>query len=759
MVARGDRISSAFSRLGVRVMVPGGVVGMRLVGAGYGAASTRVLSSVEPVASHNVVRYRRPGLVESYRNGRLGLEQGFTLTRRPSGRASGPLELALALRGTLTARSSGGGIEFVSRSGVVALRYGELRVVDASGRRLRSALSLSGGQLLLRVWDRGAPYPLLIDPLIEPGVKLVGDCTGSCSGPNGTGETGATESGTGQFGISVALSDDGSTALVGAPGDGNIQGAAWVFTRSGSVWSQQGAKLVGDCAQSCSGPNGIGESGQGDFGAGVALSGNGDTALIGGDLDDNSEGAVWVFTRSGSVWSQQGATLGGDCTESCSGPDGTGEPTGGGGGFGGSVALSDDGDTAVIGAPVVNGFGGAAWVFTRSGSVWSQQGAKLVGDCTRSCSGPNGTGEVPSPNELGGNEFGESVAVSSDGNTALIGTPGDKNGAGAAWVFTRSGSVWSQQGAKLIGDCTHSCAGPEGTGEISLPANGGGYFAESVSLSGDGNTALIGAPGDNNAAGAAWVFTRSGSVWRQQGSKLVGDCTRSCSGPAGIGETGRGAFGIGVSLSGVGDTALIGAWSDRKFTGAAWVFIRSGSVWTQHGAKLVGDCTRSCSGPDGSGEIGRSGFGARLALPREGDMVLIGAPYDDQAGAAWVLTRRPPTTGFVVSRIRTFRDGRVGFAVTLPGPGTVDVLETAWNDNLATIAELPQPAAHRFAFARMETTAQHAGTIPLSVRPNARGQLLVHHHTYRVTLRLWVTYTAPGARPRTHGFYGLPLPR
>ena len=249
MVARGDRISSAFSRLGVRVMVPGGVVGMRLVGAGYGAASTRVLSSVEPVASHNVVRYRRPGLVESYRNGPLGLEQGFTLTRRPSGRASGPLELALALRGTLTARSSGGGIEFVSRSGVVALRYGELRVVDASGRRLRSALSLSGGQLLLRVWDRGAPYPLLIDPLIEPGVKLVGDCTGSCSGPNGTGETGATESGTGQFGISVALSDDGSTALVGAPGDGNIQGAAWVFTRSGSVWSQQGAKLVGDCAQ------------------------------------------------------------------------------------------------------------------------------------------------------------------------------------------------------------------------------------------------------------------------------------------------------------------------------------------------------------------------------------------------------------------------------------------------------------------------------------------------------------------------------
>ena len=110
-------------------------------------------------------------------------------------------------------------------------------------------------------------------------------------------------------------------------------------------------------------------------------------------------------------------------------------------------------------------------------------------------------------------------------------TPGDKNGIGAAWVFTRSGSVWSQQGAKLIGDCTQSCGSPEGTGEISRPANGGGYFAESVSLSGDGNTALIGAPVDNNAAGAAWVFTRSRSAWSQQGTKLVGDFARSYSGP------------------------------------------------------------------------------------------------------------------------------------------------------------------------------------------------------------------------------------
>ena len=140
--------------------------------------------------------------------------------------------------------------------------------------------------------------------------------------------------------------------------------------------------------------------------------------------------------------------------------------------------------------------------------------------------------------------FGISVALSGDGDTALIGAFGDSRDAGAAWVFTRSGAAWSQQGAKLVGDCTHSCSGPKGTGEISLSSVGGAAFGRSVALSGDGSTALIGAPGDNNAAGAAWVFTRSGSVWSQQGAKLVGDCTRSCSGPHGIGETGTAAFGI-----------------------------------------------------------------------------------------------------------------------------------------------------------------------------------------------------------------------
>src|SRR5262245_47982194 len=149
----------------------------------------------------------------------------------------------------------------------------------------------------------------------------------------------------------------------------------------------------------------------------------------------------------------------------------------------GFVALSGDGNTAIVGGPDDNSRAGAAWVFTRSGGVWTQQQSKMVG-----------TGAVGAANQ------GSSVALSSDGNTAIVGAPSDNSGAGAAWVFTRSGGVWTQQ-SKLVG------AGAVGA------ANQG----QAVALSSDGNTAIVGAPSDSSGAGAAWVWTRSGGVWTQQG--------------------------------------------------------------------------------------------------------------------------------------------------------------------------------------------------------------------------------------------------
>jgi hypothetical protein len=251
----------------------------------------------------------------------------------------------------------------------------------------------------------------------------------------GTGASGYAEQG-----YSVAISGDGNTAIVGGLSDNSSTGAAWVFTRSGGVWSQQGNKLVGT--------GGVQSPQQGSA---VALSGDGNTAIVGG-LNDNP-GAAWVFTRSGGVWSQQGNKL--------VATDGVGNAY-----QGGSVALSSDGNTAIVGGLNDDGGIGAAWIYIRSGGVWTQQGNKLVG-----------TGRV------GGSSQGTSVALSADGSTAMIGGPTDNSITGAAWVFTRSSGVWTQQGSKLVG-----------TGAV-----GNAYQGRSVALSNDGNTAIVGGPDDNKS--------------------------------------------------------------------------------------------------------------------------------------------------------------------------------------------------------------------------------------------------------------------
>src|SRR5262249_36757702 len=136
-------------------------------------------------------------------------------------------------------------------------------------------------------------------------------------------------------GSSVALSADGKTAAVGGLEDNNRAGATWVYTRSGAAWAQQ-AKLVGTGA--------VGGATEGT----VALSADGDTLIAGGCLDNNSEGATWVFIRDGSTWIQQGPKL-----------VGTGNV---GAAFQGTTALSADGNTALIGGSSDNNNQGAAWV-------------------------------------------------------------------------------------------------------------------------------------------------------------------------------------------------------------------------------------------------------------------------------------------------------------------------------------------------------------------------------------------------------------
>jgi FG-GAP repeat/IPT/TIG domain len=450
-----QRLSMRFASAGVSLSSGATQVGLSLRAAGYGSSLT-ALGTVAPRVKANRVTYVHAGLSEWYVNGPLGLEQGFTISRAPSGHPVGALTLSMALSGNAHASLASSGQSLtLSRAGGPSLRYRGLSAIDARGHVLRSWLALENGRLLLRV-DGRAHYPLRIDPFIQQAQITLG-------------------------GSSVALSADGSTALLSGLGDNNEVGAAWVFTRSGSTWTQQ-AQLTA-----------TNEIGNGQFGWKVALSSDGNTAVLSAPYDDKQAGAVFVFTRSGSSWSQQAKlTVGRNAFL---------------GGF--SLALSGDGDTALLSGSAGE-LGRVVFVFTRSGSSWSQQailrGAGQIGDA----------------------QFNERTAVSADGNTALISGWADDNKRGAVWVFTRAGEEWTEQ-AKLTGGST----------ELGYAA-----FGYGLAVSSDGGTALIGGPLDDKERGAVWVFVRSGATWAQASMRL-GCCS------AGV------QFGLyGVALSGDGGTAL-----------------------------------------------------------------------------------------------------------------------------------------------------------------------------------------------------------
>lgn len=376
-----------------------------------------------------------------------------------------------------------------------------------------------------------------------------------------------------QFGYSVALSGD--TAIIGARFDGDDvngleSGSAYVFSRAGTTWRQQ-AKLTA--------PDGEARDW---FGVRVAISE--DTAVVTADADDDDvngvdSGSAYVFIRSGITWSLQAKLTAAD-----------GAPVDL---FGYSVALAAD--TVVFGAKFddddVGGVdSGSAYVFTRSGTTWSLQ-AKLTAS-----------------DGAAGDQFGYSVAIS--GDTVVITAYADDDDAngidsGSAYVFTRSGTTWSQQAKLTSGD-----------------AAAGDLFGVRVALSGD--TALIGARFDDDNgedSGSAYVFTRAGTTWSQQAKLAASD------GAAGD------WFGYGVALS--GDTALIGAhFGDNSVSGvdsgSVYVFTRSGTIWSEH-AKLTAS----------DGAAGDQ-FGGRVALSV--DTALIGARLDDDevkgvdSGSAYVFT-------------------------------------------------------------------------------------------------------------------------
>ncbi len=421
------------------------------------------------------------------------------------------------------------------------------------------------------------------------------------------------------FGDSVSLSGDTLAVAAGDKAlatDGTSRGGAvYVFTRSAGVWAQQAYLKASN-------------AGAGDlFGTSVSLSG--DTLAVGanqessaarginGDQSSNAasySGAVYLFTRSAGVWSQE-AYLKASNTDSNDY-------------FGTSVSLS--GDTLAVGAyqessaaTGVNGDqssnaasgSGAVYLFTRSAGVWSQQAY------------------LKASNTGAGDYFGASVALAGDTlavgahseSSAAVGVNGDQSSnaaeaSGAVYVFTRSAGVWSQQ--------AHLKASNTGSRD---------YFGYSVSLSGDTlavganyeSSAAVGVNGDqsSNAAqarGAVYVFTRSAGVWSQQAYLKASNTSA------------QDLFGTSVSLS--GDTLAVGAVHESSAatgvngdqssnaatdSGAVYVFTRSAGVWSQQ-AYL------KASNTDGSSAVNHGDeFGASVSV--SGDTLAVGAHYEASA--------------------------------------------------------------------------------------------------------------------------------
>jgi len=358
-----------------------------------------------------------------------------------------------------------------------------------------------------------------------------------------------------RVGASVAI--DKNIIVVGAPDDdeaGPFAGAAYVFVRQGHTW-EQSAKLLGPAT-----------SGFRSFGESVAVSHN--VVVIGAPFDGpggDGSGAVYVYVHNGSRWTRQARLTASDASANQL--------------FGDAVAI--DGSTLVVGA-FLDGErapnAGAAYVFTRKGSLWTQQ-AKLT---------------ASNASEFA--FFGSAVAVK--GDHVVVGAPT----AETAYVFTQHGKAWTEDAVLSASDALE-----------------GDYSAFGAAVAIDHDTVLIGAPTEGHAApetGAAYLFRRHGHRWAQD-QKIIA--------PDGVGED---EFGTSVAIE--GKQLVVGApFREPGNQGALYIFDEHGHTW-KHRRTLTADPTTAF-------------LGSSVAL--QDDVLVGGAPafveFDglQSAGGAYVFDR------------------------------------------------------------------------------------------------------------------------
>ena len=327
------------------------------------------------------------------------------------------------------------------------------------------------------------------------------------------------------FGFSVSLSYDGNTAIIAAhhkeDGVKNLQGAVYVFARTNGVWTEKVILMPSDAAY---GDN---------FGYNISLSADGNRFIVGAPRkivgSNSQQGKAYIYLRSGNTWVEEAIFTAADGAENNF--------------FGWATHISGDGNTALVGAighGAASSYLGKAYVYTRSGSVWSLQGALLPSDPEYNCN------------------YANALCLSYNGNTALVGAPdktitGGDPQQGKVYVYTRSGNTWSQQ-----------------AGLVTTAGKALDRFGVAVTLSSDGNQAFIGSNVDDK--GMAYQFTRSDQVWTEQSSFAASDAAQ------------YDFFGQDLSVSADGNTLLICAYNKTENynnQGKIYIFYNTTTTATQ----------------------------------------------------------------------------------------------------------------------------------------------------------------------------------
>lgn len=374
------------------------------------------------------------------------------------------------------------------------------------------------------------------------------------------------------FGRDVAISGDKTTVAIGAcfskytPNNVLQAGAVYIYVRSGSTWTLQ-SKIYANAILA----NML-------FGRAVSLSQDGNTLIItapGAKLS-GQYGRFYVYKRTGTTWAFQYSSFRSDEASND--------------GFGWDCCLSADGNTAVSASNAEAAFGttkNAVYVFFRTGTSWAQQ-AKLV------------------PSDVTTEYVARNVTISGDGNTLAFGVH-DKSetftNQGAVYVFTRSGTTWTQVAKVLHSD-------PAATD----------YFGYNVALSSNGLTMAVAAPlktNNGSQMGAVYIFTRVADTWTQEAKLLSSDITAD--------DT----FGMDLAISNDGNILMVGSsYKDLAYVdqGSVYVFTRSGASWSQ----------RNVLTP--STPLVKGRFGQGISMSLDGSMAVVSCIGDNAAtGAAYLF--------------------------------------------------------------------------------------------------------------------------